>query len=232
MAVKDFVFKQPSTIEKEKSYKGKLINLPIAFMEWQVRSRLELLQGLNIDSSAPTMRSMAAHIPVVATKNRDQSMNLEPKGIILLPKEHLLDHFTLAFRETVYKCKGNDPNSTFRQRLSCLLDLYSDTSNFDTTLMGGLELFEGTTYSNLKSDHRASLLFSGGSPNFNSYQIDGTVDFVEPGDAHYEYLLSARELFSMDRFNIYQTTYPLGYLLNVSQVIDKTPYIQKIDSVR
>ncbi len=230
MAVKESVIKDASGAMNAKGPKGKRDALPMAFMEWQISSRLDLLQGID-GKGMPDVKRMGAHLPVMATRSDDHTLNLASKGIGLLPKEHLLGHHTLAFREAIHRFKDDTPGSSLRKRLSYLLDLYSDPENFDRETLGGLEIFEGTTYRNLKSDPRAYLLFSGEAPSFPSYQIDGVIEFVKPGDERYEYLLAARELFAMDRFHVYQVSYPYGYVLHVRRVNDKTPFTRRTERV-
>lgn len=197
--------------------------LPRAFLNWQRDSRLAFIETVT-SGGAGEVRAMPSHLPVLASRGPDGAINLATKGIGILPKADLLEGFTSLFRTTVKACEGVDWGITIERRARALMTLFLDVSNVDDSRLGGLEIFEGTTYDNLRADPRASLLFTGQAPDFISYQIDGHVEFVEKGDPHYEYLLSARELFAKDGFHVLQTSYPHGFVFHVRNVVDKRPF--------
>ena len=196
--------------------------LPREFLEWQSRARLSLYRTVTSEGIG-AVRTMPSHLAVIGTSGPDGSINLATKGLGLVPRKERLDLFTSEFRSTIERCRGREWSSTLDERVRTLLSFYQEVDNFDDSRLGGLEIFEGTTYENLRSDSRASLLFSGEAPGFLSYQIDGTVEFVEKGDPYYEFLLSARGLFANDRFHVPQTYYPHGFIINVRSVKDKRP---------
>jgi hypothetical protein len=111
--------------------------------------------------------------------------------------------------------------------METLLSFYRDTGNVDNTQLGGLEIFDGATYANLKEDSRASLLFAGEAPAFRSYQVDGIIEFVSAPDPYYDFLLAAREMFGRDSFHVPQKAYRRGFVLHVTQVRDKRPFTRE-----
>lgn len=196
-------------------------SLPQDFLEWQRESRMALLRGF---AAGPhKARTMPSHLPVLATLSEEGAINLATKGMGLIPKQTVIADFTSLFRSKAEEGKDRPPMETTAERLEALLKFYGDTTNFDDSKLGGLEIFEGTTYENLMQDRRASLLFSGEAPGFQSFQIDGEIEFVHPGNPCYDFLVAARELFSRDSFHVPQSSYPHGYVLHVNAVRVKTP---------
>ena len=109
-------------------------------------------------------------------------------------------------------------------RVDAMRKFYSDINNFNRFMLGGLDIFGGTTSANLKESGMAALLYTGEAPRFPSYQINCLVQLIENDNPYYQFLLAARELFAMDAFHIHQIEYPFGYLLFPVELKDKTPY--------
>lgn len=201
--------------------------LPVGFLEWQRESRIALFRTITSDGPGH-VKTMPSHLPVLATRSEDGSINLATKGIGLVPKPDLLREFTSLFRDAEENSRRSAFDSTMGPRFGALLEFYGNPRNFDDSRLGGLEIFEGSTYTNLLRDRRASLLFSGEAPTFPSYQIDGLVEMVSIGDPHYEFLLAARELFASAQFHVVQRNYPHGYIFNVREVRDKSPFSRTV----
>ena len=199
--------------------------LPMEFLEWQRESRIALMRL--IQGSGERVRSMPSHLPVLASLSEDGSINLATKGIGLIPKPGLLAETTREFRQVAQSLRDRPPGDTATERMAALLKFYDGVDNFDPSILGGLEIFEGVTHTNLVRDPRLSLLFTGEAPDFRSYQIDGVVRFVRQGDPYYEFLHAARELFARDRFHVVQDSYPHGYIVHVTSVRTKTPFSRR-----
>lgn len=167
---------------------------------------------------------MPAHLAVLGSHGPTGEINLAMKGIGMLPVPHRLQAFTSLFRRTIDRCLEADWESTAGERMETLLSFYLNIGNFDESRLGGLEIFEGSTYSNLREDPRASLLFTGEPPTFNSYQVDGVVEFVKAPNPYYDFLLAAREMFARDFFHVSQSVYPYGFVVHVTGVKDKRPF--------
>ena len=197
--------------------------LPINFLAWQRQARISLCTRLMTDGPS-SVKTMPAHLAVMSSVSEDGTVNLATKGMGLLPKPDRLEESTGLLRSAIDKCQGSAWETTLHQRATTLLNFYDDLDRFDNTKLGGLEIFEGSTYRNLTRNPKATLLFTGEAPIFLSYQIEGRVEFVPIGDGYHAFLSAARELFAHDRFHVFQTSYPLAYLFHVSKVRDKTPF--------
>jgi len=156
-------------------------------------------------------------------------VNMTAKGIGLLPRRDLLDHFINLFQETLDKVKDMRWSASWSIRVDTLFRLYSDVANFDPSLLGGLEIFGGRTLENLRRIPRASLLYAGvkeeeGKVGYISFQINADVEIVDKDNDYYRFLLLGRKLFEFDRFHLYQPDYPFGYIFKVKEVMDKSPW--------
>lgn len=200
------------------------IELPQDFLIWQSSARLSAFQQM-ADYNAEKVRTMPAHLPVLATYGAGEfPVNLTARGIGLLPKPEWIEDFCVQFEKVIHKTKDQDWQETLPKRVEVIRGFYQNPEKFDSSLMGGLEIFEGQTYKNLLVDPRAALLYSGEAPKFPSYQINGVIKFVNKGDIYFRFLLAARELFARDTFHVHQIHYPFGYLFYPVEIKNKTPF--------
>jgi hypothetical protein len=200
-------------------------------MEWLVSSRIEFLHSMK--DGHPT-KYFAAHLPVMATWNEEQSypVNMTVKGVGLLPNEDALQHYTDHFESVIAEARSMPWKESMHMRLNAISKLYGDIDNFDTAALGGLEIFGGKALENLRGNSSASLLYVGMSEaqeriQYISFQINSTVTILEKEDPYYSFLLASRKLFEFDKFHLYQPDYPFGYLIKVAEVIDKSPWSRK-----
>jgi hypothetical protein len=205
--------------------------IPPRFLAWMVESRRQLLDELE---QGRQVRYFSAHLPVIASWTADGSfpVNLSVKGIGLVPRESLLSDFIREFEDVYEHAREKGWGESFPKRSEALRRLYADPELFDAGRMGGLEIFEGRTLENLKALPRISLLFMGMLPqpkrmSYLSFQVNGEVDICPPGDPYHRFLLAARRLFEFDRFHLPQNDYPLAYVIRVSEVLDKSPFIKE-----
>ncbi|HCM26723.1 MAG TPA: hypothetical protein DIC34_09300 [Treponema sp.] len=197
--------------------------LPSAFLKWQSEERLEMFSEMS-RAGAGSVRRMPSHLPVLATIGQGPfPVNLATRGMGMLPKPERLAEFTTSFEAARREGEGRAPEETLARRAETARAFYGDPANFDPSILGGLEIFEGRSEANLKADPLASLLYAEPAPRYLSFQINGVVDLVDGDDPRFRFLLAARELFAMDAFHIRQTRYPHGYLFYVCEVLDKTP---------
>ena len=206
------------------------MTIPYNLLQWMVSSRRNLLAALQAGGSVDYF---SAHLPVVATSSEgeDFPVNLSVKGIGLLPRSDLLEPYTAAFQAIFQRASQKDWGKSQEQRSQALAELYSDSQNFDPTLLGGLEIFEGRTLKNLGNDNRVSLLFTGMIPDpqrmsYLSFQVNGRAEILDKEHSYYRFLLAARKLFEFNNFHLPQMDYPFGYLIHVHQVLDKSPRIR------
>ncbi len=214
--------------------------IPERFLRWLASSRIRFLEDMKLGRP---MRYFSAHLPVVATWNNNSEepfpVNLTVKGIGLIPRKELLMDYIDLFEATIAEASRMPWHESLSIRIGAMERLYSDIENFDASLLGGLEIFEGTAFKNMRDNPCASLLYMGVwmehdrgtvSPErpvavqYISFQVNGRVEILEKDNLYYRYLLSARRLFEFDRFHLYQPDYPYGYLINVIEVRDKSPW--------
>jgi hypothetical protein len=198
--------------------------LPQTFLEWQSHARLQMFEKLS-QKGAGAVKTQPAHIAVMATMSYGQfPVNLASKGLGLLPAIDLVEQVTCDINAVRDETASLPVEESLPRRVAVMRSFYEDIQNFDDTILGGLEIFEGQTASNLARDPRASLLYSGEAPAYPSFQFNGVVRRVEGDDIYFKFLLAARELFALDQFHIHQVQYPFGYLFHVVETKDKTPY--------
>jgi len=70
----------------------------------------------------------------------------------------------------------------------------------------------------------ASLLFTGHSPSFTSFQVNCAVEIIGPGDPRYRFITLARTMFEYDDFHITQQNFPYAYVFWISECVSKTPF--------
>lgn len=177
------------------------------------------------------MRYFSAHLPVIATwrEGDEFPVNMTVKGIGLIPKREFLMDYIDLFEATIVEARTMPWTESLPKRIEVMERLYSDIENFDPTLLGGLEIFEGTAFKNMRDNSMASLLYMGVSVvpeeiktvnpqgpvavQYISFQVNGRVEILEKDSIYYRYLLAARKLFEFDRFHLYQPDYPFGYFI-------------------
>jgi hypothetical protein len=202
----------------------KINTFPDEFIKWQSTARMKMFEILKQNDSSSVI-SQPAHLPVLATSGEGPfSINLATRGLGILPKKEMLIYFTKLFNETLDFCKGKDWDDTLSRRVDTAISFYKDYKNFDLHILGGLEIFEGQTSKNLLKYPLASLLYTGGPPQFLSFQFNGIVKFINDDSPYYTFLLAARELFAFDRFHVHQIHYPYGYIFYLIDYRDKRPY--------
>ena len=206
-----------------------LKSLPDTFLFWQIRARLNLLESIK-KNGVESIKTQPAHLPVLASLgNAPFYVNLSTRGIGLLPKKNKIQKFIDLFNSVREKFKNKPWRETITERMETLMILYNNVDNFNKSLLGGLEIFGGETQKNLKNYPLASLLYSGESPKFISFQFNGLITFIKENDLYYQFLLAARELFARDYFHVPQIQYPYGYLFYLVEIKEKTPLSKKED---
>ena len=197
------------------------VELPAKFIAWQIHSRQELYEKL---LRREPVQFLASHLPVLATLRSEGTVNLATKGVGLVPKQqHIAQYIDLFTR--VLRDSGSQPRKeTLAARVGAARELTRHPDHIDAGRLGSLEIFEGETFRNIRSDPRIALLFTGTGPDYLSYQIEGVAQIVEPGQPVYEFLRASRLLFEHERFHIAQPAYPHAYQFVVSEVREKTPH--------
>ena len=202
--------------------------IPPKFLKWLVSSRVRFLDNL---LEGQTMRLFSAHLPTMVTWNKgeDFPVNMTVKGIGLIPKEEHLTNYTELFEDTAKRALSSDWDESLSNRIGANKKLYDNINHFEPSLLGGLEIFEGTAFQNMKENPYVSLLYVGMIHNSNgmeyiSFQVNGKVEIINKNNPYYKFLLSSRKLFEFDQFHLYQPDYPFGYLIKVKEVRNKSPF--------
>lgn len=205
-----------------------LKEIPDHFLDWLVSSRTAFINDLK---EGKPLRYFSAHLPVMATWRDGEPfpVNMTVKGIGLIPRPEYLEDFTDSFESVIAASRTEPWQESLPERVEAMNRLYGNRGNFDPSLLGGLEIFEGKASLNLRQNPFASLLYVGmahtpDGMKYTSFQINGKVDILGKGDPYYRFLLASRKLFEFDKFHLYQPDYPFGYLIGVVEVRDKSPW--------
>ncbi|MFN3395498.1 MAG: hypothetical protein ACK4Z9_01720, partial [Thermodesulfovibrionales bacterium] len=117
--------------------------IPSYFLQWLATSRVRFLEGMK---AKRPMRYFSAHLPVMATwrDGEEFPVNLTVKGIGLIPKKEILVDYIDLFEATIAEARTMPWTESLSMRIEVMERLYSYIENFDSELLGGLEIFEGT----------------------------------------------------------------------------------------
>ncbi|MFX1445781.1 MAG: hypothetical protein ACFFHV_20385 [Promethearchaeota archaeon] len=201
--------------------------LPETFLVWQIGARLHLLESIK-KNGVESIKTQPAHLPVLASLGSAPFyVNLSTRGIGLLPKKDKIQKFIELFNSTREKFKNKPWRESITERMEILMILYNNVDNFNKFLLGGLEIFGGETQKNLKNYPLSSLLYTGESPKFVSFQFNGLITFIRENNLYYQFLLAVRELFAHDNFHVPQLHYLYGYLFYPVEIKEKTPFSRK-----
>jgi hypothetical protein len=200
------------------------VKLPDDFLNWQSQARLDMFDAMQEQGGKP-VRMAPVHLPVLASLGEGMfPINLATRGIGVLPRSENIAEYTKRFRDAQSKVDASRFSESLPIRAQMAREFYSRPDLFDPYLLGGLEIFEGETPKNLMRNPIASLIYTGEAPRFPSYQLNGIIEFIEPNNPYYGFLLAARELFAFDYFHVTQRSYPYGYLFHPIETKDKTPF--------
>jgi len=198
--------------------------LPEAFTSWQVQYKRGIYDAIAKDEY---IHFNAGHLPVVGTWNRDGLVpNLANKGIGFTPKEEHLPRILDMVESAVEKIQGLPPHAvdeTRSLRVETARAVYANPDHLDWRRLGLLEIFEGQTYKNLSEYPFASVLWTGNSPVFMSFQADCVVEVITNEDPRYRFAWAMRRLFEYEPFHVVQTMFPFAYLFWIHDWHDKTP---------
>jgi hypothetical protein len=199
-------------------------SFPVSFIEWQSKSRMQMFHHM-AHAGAASVHSQPAHLPVLATLGSGEfPINLASRGIGLLPKQDLLEKYIQLLVCAKNEASGKKWEDSLPARIDAISQFYSNVEEINPMLLGGLEIFEGKTAENSRSNPHVSLLYTGEPPQYPSYQFNCIVEILPPDDLRYQFLLAARELFAFDAFHITQHRYPFGYAFHLVEILEKTPY--------
>ncbi|HWP38265.1 MAG TPA: hypothetical protein VNL18_12005 [Gemmatimonadales bacterium] len=198
--------------------------LPEQFVSWQVQYKRRIYDMIERDEY---VRFNAGHLPVVGTWNdRGTVPNLANKGVGFTPKDEHLEHYLGLVEgavEQIVKLPPHAVDETRALRIATAREFYAHPEHIDWRRLGLLEIFEGDTYRNLTRYPFASVLWTGDSPVFVSFQVDCIVEVITTEDPRYRFSWAMRRLFEYEPFHVVQTIFPYAYCFWVYDWHDKTP---------
>ena len=198
--------------------------LPEKFVNWQLDYKKYVYSTIEKDEYIAFNQG---HLPVVATIGGDNPFpNLANKGIGFTPKDEHLERYLALVEGAVEHISQLPPHAvdeTRALRVGAARELYSHPEHIDWRRLGLLEIFEGTTLRNLSETPLASVLWTGNSPVFISFQVDCVVEIITPEDPRYRFSWAMRRLFEHEPFHVVQTMFPYSYTFWVYDWRDKTP---------
>ncbi len=198
--------------------------LPPQFQQWQLDYKRRVYDAIEKDEY---IAFNAGHLPVVGTL-RDGALvpNLANKGVGFTPRDEWIDHYLAIVESAVEQIAQLPPHlidQTRALRVGAAREFYAHPEHIDWRRLGLLEIFEGDTYRNLAGNPLASVLWTGQSPVFTSFQVDCAVEIIPTSDPRYRFSWAMRRLFEYEPFHVVQTMFPYAYTFWVVGWHDKTP---------
>ena len=196
--------------------------LPTEFIEWQIADRLKVFQSIT-RGKKPVF--LASHLPTLITFTHelvDFPLNVVSKGVGLTPVETELPTLVNQLYSSLKDLQNTDHSSSLQKRLDAALLLYGHPDKIDRYCLGGLEIFETQSFSNILNDPRVSLFFVGVAPTYHSYQINCIAEIVDSTQLFYQFVISMRGLFEQASFHFQQPKYPYAIKYHVVQILDKS----------
>ena len=158
--------------------------LPQTFIQWQLDYKRRVYDAIEKDEY---IAFNAGHLPVVATMNDEGLIpNLANKGVGFTPKDEYIEHYVKLVEDAVdqiIKLPPHAVDETRALRIATAREFYKHPEHIDWRRLGLLEIFEGETYRNLTKRPVASVLWTGDSPVFVSFQVDCAVEIIPKEDA-------------------------------------------------
>ncbi len=198
--------------------------LPQKFINWQLEYKQHIYDQIEQDEYIAFNQG---HLPVVATMGSDSPFsNLANKGVGFTPKDEYLDHYLRLVADAVEQIVALPPHAvdeTCALRVATAREFYAHPEHMDWRRLGLLQIFEGSTLRNLMERPLASVLWTGNSLVFISFQVDCIVEIITPEHPRYRFSWAMRRLFEYEPFHIVQTMFPYSYTFWVTDWRDKTP---------
>ena len=198
--------------------------LPEKFVQWQLDYKRRVYDAISRDEY---VAFNAGHLPVVGTWDDAKLVpTLANKGVGFTPTDDWLEHYVGLVEDAVTRIQALPPHAvdeTRALRIATAREFYAHPEHIDWRRLGLLEIFEGETYRNLTKRPLASVLWTGDSPVFVSFQVDCAVEIIPKDDARYRFSWAMRRLFEYEPFHVVQTIFPYAYTFWVIGAHDKTP---------
>ena len=199
-------------------------SLPLDKIEWMENGRRRVYDTIQ-NGRAETLTGPSHHLPMVTTYSAGSTFpfNCCNKGVGFQPKREYLDECIERLRHVHESTRGKPWRESLNERVEAAKWFYFDRDKIDYRACATLEIFEKTTFANLRRTPLASLLYTGDSPVFVSFQLNTAVEIIGQDDPRHTFTMLMRTLFESEPFHIYQPQFPYLYIFWISEVIDKTP---------
>jgi hypothetical protein len=209
-----------ATTERDGSYRVR--KMPDQFISWQLNSRRAIFEAI-ANGTRPT--DFHAHLPVVATFNEELTfpVHTATKATGLLPGDGRLEEYIAAASACLDDARDRPWGESLASRIATAKRLYENPGHIDRRKLGLVEIFQGQTYRNLQQNPLMTIQYTGAGPEYSSYQLNGVVEQIGPGDPRFDFLHLMRMLFEYNGFHIQQPAYPSGYVFWISEIFDKSP---------
>jgi hypothetical protein len=198
--------------------------LPENFIRWQLDYKQRIYDAIEQDQY---VAFNAGHLPVVGTWDQGSDFpNLANKGVGFTPRDEYLDQYLDLVEGAVAEIEQLPPHAvdeTRRLRIATARSFYAHPEHIDWRRLGLLEIFEGSTFRNLSQNPFASVLWTGDSPIFVSFQVNCVVEVITPEHPRYRFSWAMRRLFEYEPFHVVQTMFPYSYTFWVYDWKEKTP---------
>ncbi|MBI2215054.1 MAG: hypothetical protein HYU52_15505 [Acidobacteria bacterium] len=200
-------------------------SLSLDKIEWMEEGRRRVYDTI-LHGRAASLTGPPHHLPMVTTYSPHAAFpfNCCNKGVGFQPKQEYLDECIDHLRAVHESTRGKPWQESIRDRVEAAQWFYFNREKIDYRRLATLEIFEKNTYANLRRNPIASLLYTGESPIFTSFQINAAVEIIDQDDPRHTFTMLMRTLFESEPFHIYQPQFPYAYIFWISEVISKTPY--------
>lgn len=201
-----------------------IVKLPGRLVQW-IKEGRQTIYGQILEDGGK-IRFFSQHLPVLVTYSANSlfPFNCGNKGVGFLARSEALGSYNDLYARTIEASRGIVWRDSLPGRVEAASRFNNDHDAIDYRCLASLEIFQKTTFKNLLHMPLASLLFTGASPTYMSFQINCAVEIVVEKDPRFQFIRLSRTLFEFDDFHIAQPQFRYGYIFWVTEVIDKTPY--------
>jgi hypothetical protein len=199
--------------------------LPDDKIDWIEQGRRATYRQL-LGQGDQSLRFASHHLPVITTFTEGElfPFNSANKGIGFLPKTEYLQEYIDLFEEVHERTQNRPWKESLRERVKAASKFYFAREKIDYRVLTTLEIFERQTFQNLQRTPTASLLYTGVSPDWVSFQVNAVVEIIPQEDLRHTFIMRVRTLFESEAFHIYQPQFPYAYLFWICEVKDKSPF--------
>jgi len=201
-----------------------VLELPTTLVSWLQEGRLDVYRRLLEDPAGVDF--FQQHLPVLVTRSSGSSFpfNCGNKGIGFLPDEKNLPRYIDLYRRTIEATRAMPWRESLTARIAAARSFHEDREAIDYRCLTSIEIFRKRTFHNLREYPLASLLFTGTSPRYMSFQLNCAVEIIGEPNPRFTFIKLSRRMFEFDAFHIAQPDFHIGYLFWIAEVIDKTPH--------